>query len=112
MLSSFNLTIETFIAPLFSFYLDLGLQCAKQYRFVQYTPREVFNRFAQSIDEARRAGDENPLSGVVGGTKKLQRTNCYRYEIMDRSKHTLKNFLVTKRPIKLLITGSLRDSIL
>ena len=32
---NFNITNGTFITPLFSFYLDLGLQCTKIHRFVQ-----------------------------------------------------------------------------
>ena len=71
LISSFMLTNGTLITPLFIFYLDLGLQCTKIHRFVQYTPRKVFNGFAQSVVDARRAGDENPLSGVVAETMKL-----------------------------------------
>ena len=64
LISSFKLTSGTMITPLFNFYLDLGLQCTKIHRFVQYTPHKVFN-IVQSVVDARRAGDENPLSGVV-----------------------------------------------
>ena len=65
LISGFKLNNGTLITSLFSFYLDLGLQCTKTHRFVQYTPYEVFNSFVQSVVDARRAGDENPLSGVV-----------------------------------------------
>ena len=71
LISSFMLTNGTLIRPLFNFYLDLGLQCTKIHRFVQYTPRKVFNGFVQSVVDARLAGDENPLSGVVAETMKL-----------------------------------------
>ena len=64
LISSFKLTYGTLITPLFNFYLDPGLQCTNIHCFVQYTPHKVFNSFVQSVVDARRAGDENPLSGV------------------------------------------------
>ena len=93
LISSFKLTNETLITPLFNFYLDLGLQCTKIHRFVQDTPHKVFNSFVQSVVDARRAGDENPLSGVVAETMKLLGNSFYGYQIMDRSKHTMTKYL-------------------
>ena len=43
LISSFKLENGTIIYPLFNFYLELGLQCTKIYRFVQYTPKNVSN---------------------------------------------------------------------
>ena len=93
LISSFKLTNGTLITPLFNFYLDLGLQCTKIHRFVQYTPRKVFNSFVPSVVDARRAGDENSLSGVVAETMKLLGNSSYGYQIMDRSKHTMTKYL-------------------
>ena len=93
LISSFKLTNGTLITPFFNFYLDLGLQCTKIHRFVQYTPHKVFNSFIQSVVDARRAGDENPLSGVVAETMKLLGNSSYGYQIMDRSKHTMTKYL-------------------
>ena len=64
-MSSFKLENGTVKTPLFKFYLELGLQCTKIYRFVQYFPRKCLNSFMQQVVDARREGDENPLSGVV-----------------------------------------------
>ena len=101
LISSFKLTNGTLITPLFKFYLDLG----------QYKTRKVFNSFVQSVVDARQAGDENPLSaGVVAETVKLLGNSSYGYQIMDRSKHTMTKNLETKKPIKLSITSSSRDS--
>ena len=61
LISSFKLENGTVITPLFNFYMELGLQCTKIYRFVQYFPRKCFNNFVQSVVDARREGDENPL---------------------------------------------------
>ena len=76
-----------------SHHLDLGLECEKTHRFVQYTPRKVINSFVQSVVDARRAGDENPLSGVVAETMKLLENSSYGYQTMDRSKHTMTKYL-------------------
>ena len=43
----------------------------KIHRFVQYTPRKVFNSFVQSIVDIRQTGDQNPISGVVAETMNL-----------------------------------------
>ena len=43
--------------------------------------------------DARREGDENPLSGIVAETMKLSGNSSYGYQIMDRSKHTITKYL-------------------
>ena len=68
LISSFKLTNGTLITPLSNFYLDLGLECTQIHRCVQFTPHKVFNSFVQSVVDARRAGVENTLSGVVAET--------------------------------------------
>ena len=82
LISSSKLENDSIITTLFNFYMELGLQCTKIYRFVQYLPRKTFNKFVQSIVDARREGDENPLSGVVAETKKLLGNSSYGYKIM------------------------------
>ena len=93
LISSFKLENGTVITPLFNFYMELGLQCTKIYRFVQNSPRKCFNNFVQSVVDARREGDENPLSGVVAETMKLLGNSSYGYQIMDRSRHTITKYL-------------------
>ena len=39
LISSFKLENGIVISPPFNFYMELGLQCTKIYRFVQYSPR-------------------------------------------------------------------------
>ena len=94
LISSFKLENGTVITRLFNFYLELGLQCTKNYRFVYYSSRKCFNIFVQSVVDARREGDENPLSGVVAETMKLLGNSSYGYQIMDRSsRHTITKYL-------------------
>ena len=93
IISSFLLLNGTIITTLLLFYLKLGLACEKIHRFVQYTPRMCFNNFVQSAVDARRPGDENPNSSVVAETTKLLANSSYGYQIMDRSRHTVTNYL-------------------
>ena len=71
LISSFKLERGSIIPPLFNFCMELGLQCTKVYRFVQYLPQKRFNKFVQSVVDAKRERVENPLSGVVAETIKL-----------------------------------------
>ena len=66
--------------------MNLGLECTKRHQFVQYTPKKCFSSFVQSSVNARSQGDENPNSVVVAETMN-------GYQIMDRSRHTLTNYL-------------------
>ena len=75
--------------------MELGLQFTKAYRFVQYSPQKSFNNFVQSCVDARREGDENPLSGVTAETMKI-----YGYQIIGTSRHTITKYLNDRRTHK------------
>ena len=47
----------------------------------------------KSAVDARRERDENPNSSVVAETMKLLANRSYGYHIMDRSRHTITNYL-------------------
>ena len=50
LICSFLLEIGAIITPLFNFYLKLGLQCTKEYRYLQYSPRKYLrNLFNQCL---------------------------------------------------------------
>ena len=49
LISSFKRANGSIITPLFNFYVELGLQCTKNYRFVQYLPQKSFKKFVQSV---------------------------------------------------------------
>ena len=95
LISSFTLQNGTFITPLLFLFLQLGLDCTKLHRFVEYTPKKCFNSFVQSAVDARRKGDSN--SSVVAETMKLLANSSYGYQIMDRSQHTLTKYLTDKK---------------
>ena len=50
--------------------------------------------------DARREGDENPLSGVVAETIKLLSISSYGYQIMDKSRHTNTKYLNVEKTQK------------
>ena len=91
------------IAPLLLFYLQLGLVCTKIHRFVEFTPKKFFNSFVQSAVDARRQGDKNPNSSAVAETMKLLANSSYVYQIMDRSRHTVTKYSLTKTHMRPLI---------
>ena len=93
LISSFHLKNGTIITPLLLYYLNLGLECTKIHRFVQYTPKKCFSSFVQSAVNARSQGDENPNSSVVVETMKFLTNSSYGYQIMDRTRHTVKKYL-------------------
>ena len=93
LISSYFLENSTLITPLLQFYLDLGLLCKKIYRFVEYIPVKCFNKFVQSAVNACRERDENPNSSVVAETMKSLANSSYGYQITDRSRHTVTNYL-------------------
>ena len=80
--------------------MELGLQCTKVYRFVMYLPGNCFNKFVQSVVDARREEDENPLSGIVAETMKLLGNSSYGYQITDRSRHTITKYLNDEKTSK------------
>ena len=86
----------TVVTPMF---LELGMQCTKNYRFVQYTLQKCFNDLVQSVVDARREGEENSLSHVIAETLKLLVNYFYGYQIMNRSRHTINNYPMMKKVI-------------
>ena len=90
---SFELTIGTIITPLLLFHLERGPVCTKFYRFVEYTIVKPFKNFAKSAFSARRQGDENPNSSVDAETLNLLANRSYGYQSMDRSHHSITEFM-------------------
>ena len=68
--------------------------------FIQYSLRKCFNPFVQSVVDARREGDENPLSGVVAETMKLLDNSSYENQITNRSRHIITKYLTDEKTHK------------
>ena len=105
--SIFHLTNGNIITPLLLFYLHLCLDCTKVHHFVRHTPKKCFNSFVQSAVNARRQGDENPNSSVVAETIKCLANSSCGYQIIDRSRYTVRKYLSDKKlTVQLLINFS------
>ena len=89
IISSFELINGNIINPLLLFHLELGLECTKKYRFVEYTHVKCFNIFVQSAVKARRKGDENPKSSVVTETLKLLENSSNGYQLIDSRRFSI-----------------------
>ena len=55
---------------------------------IQYQPKQCFETFVNGVVEARRQGDLTPDSAVCANIEKVVGNSAYRYQIMDRSRHT------------------------
>ena len=93
LFSSFMLQNRTRNTPLLLFYLEMGLVCTKIRRFLEDTQENCFKKFVHSAVDARRQGDENPISSVVAETMKLLTDSSYGYHILDRSRQTVTKYL-------------------
>ena len=93
LISSYIFENRTLITPLLLFYSDLGLVCKEIHHFLECIPVKCFNNFVQSAVNARREGDENANSSVFAETMKLLANSSYGYQIIDRSRHTVKKIL-------------------
>ena len=100
LILSFNVGNGLLITPFFNVFSDLGLQCTNVHRFIQNTQHKVYDSFIQSAVDARRAADENPLSGVEAETMILLGNNSYGFQIMHRSKRTLLKYLGEEKKTK------------
>ena len=64
LIFSFKLEYGTVIVPLFNFHMEIN--------FMELNLLEkYFNVFIHSVVDARREGDDNPLSGVLAETIKF-----------------------------------------
>ena len=53
--------------------------------------------------DARKKSDGNPNSSVVAETMTLLANSSYRYQIMDRSPHTVTKYLTDEKLMRPLI---------
>ena len=67
-----------------------------------------FNEFLQSLFDGRREGDEVPLSGVVAESMMLSGNSFYRYQIKDRSTHTITKYMNDEKSHKAFNELSIR----
>ena len=98
LMSSFHLKNGTIISPLLLYYLHLGLECTKNDQFLQYTHKKCFSSFVQSVVNAQRQGDENPIWSVKAEAMKFLANSSFGYQIKGRSRHTVTKYLNDEKP--------------
>ena len=69
---------------------------------------KCFNSVFQAAVDARRKSDENPHSGVVAETMKMLANSSSGYQIMDRSRHTIINYLNDEKAHKAMNSNSFK----
>ena len=100
LISFFKLENGTVITPLFIFKLQLGLQCAQIFRFVQYSHQKCFKNFFRLLVDVRREGGENFLQGVEAKSMKLLGNSFYGNQMMYSSRHTIMKYLNNEKTHK------------
>ena len=75
------------LSELARWYLEHGLVITRIYQMVEYVPRRVFGEFANSVSNARRAGDADPDLFLLADTSKLIGNSAYGKTITDKEKH-------------------------
>ena len=94
LLSRFNLESGSNITPLFSFLVyGTWFTVYKSLPLCTLSLLKSFNKFVQSVVDARREGDEILLSSVVIEIMKILGTSSNGYQIIVRSRHSITKYL-------------------
>jgi hypothetical protein len=75
------------LSELVKWYLEQGLEVTRVYQLVEYVPRQVYKEFADSVSNARRAGDTNPDLALLASTSKLIGNSAYGKTITNKERH-------------------------
>ena len=75
------------LSELARWYLAHGLEITKVYQLVEYTPRQAFATFGQSVSNARRQGDKHPDLELLASTSKLVGNSAYGKTITNKERH-------------------------
>jgi hypothetical protein len=71
LISSFHGTDILLATPLLRWYLKKGLVVTDIIEIVEYRGERCFERFGNTVSDARRQGDLNPDSSILADTMKL-----------------------------------------
>jgi hypothetical protein len=92
-------------SPLVRWYLQQGLRITRIYQLVEYKPAAVFKNFADSVSDARRAGDANPELALLASTSKLVGNSAYGKTITDKDKHVSVKYVTGSEKASLKVRG-------
>ena len=75
------------ITPLLKLYLEHGLVVDHMCEIVEYERNPCFQRFGESVSEARRAGDTDPNKAIIADTMKLLGNSAYGKTVTNVDRH-------------------------
>ena len=73
--------------PLLQWYLEHGLIVTDIQKVVEYRPQRCFEKFGETVSDARRQGDKNPDSSILSDTFKLLGNSSYGKTLEDLGRH-------------------------
>lgn len=73
--------------PLLAWYLRHGMVVTKIYQVVEFLQRRCFETFVKEVSDARRRGDVDPDTGIIGDTMKVVGNAGYGMLLLDKTKH-------------------------
>ena len=73
--------------PLLRWYLSHGLVVDHVYEVVEYSRRNCFRAFGESVSNARRAGDRDQSNSILADTMKLLGNSAYGKTVTNQERH-------------------------
>lgn len=83
--------------PLLRWYINHGLEIAKIYQTVEYSPQKCFKNFVRDVSDARRQRDVDPTKSIIADTRKLEGNSAFGSTIMDQEKFQKVKFVRGER---------------
>ena len=71
------------------FYLNLGLEITKIYKFIEFYSHKCFEKLADEIVNSRREVDLNKSKPVIALTNKLTRNSLYSASLLNKEKYLI-----------------------
>ena len=67
-------------------YLDHGQKLSKMYKFIEYTPKKTFEKFALDVSDAQRGGNRDSSKTILANTWKLIGNSGYSAVLVGKDK--------------------------
>ena len=93
LIGSLSGTKVLLFSDLLRWYLKHGLKVTRIYQVIEYTPRQVYKQFGESVSDARRLGDRDIIWALLASTNKLIGNSAYGKTITDKEKHALVKYI-------------------
>ena len=88
LIGSFTGDKITLITPLLRWYIEHGLVVNRIHQIIEYIPHTCFEKAAERVSEARRAGDADPDKSIIAEMDKLKGNSYYGKTATRKEDHT------------------------